>query len=161
MVQEIDQLCQTRSMESADLLGLSAAVMAAGSAMAHRIQDGVRARGFEDVRPAHGFTFALLSAAPATVGAIAAHLGVTKQAASQLVEELETKGYVARRRHPDDGRAWLVGLTARGRACTRAADAAALDAAREWESTLGELRLRRLCHDLVALGPAGPLRPAW
>lgn len=143
------------------MLELAAAAMAAGTQLTHDIQAGVRARGFDDVRPAHGFTFSLLSRAPATVGSIAAHLGITKQAASQLVDELEAKGYVARRRHPDDGRAWLVGLTARGRACTRAADAAALDAVHRWQDQLGSARLRRLAADLAALGSNGPLRPAW
>lgn len=148
-------------MDGQEALRLSAAVMAAGTTMAHLIDDGVRTRGFHDVRPAHGFVFALLSNAPATAGAIATHLGVTKQAASLLVDELESKGYVRRRRHPDDGRAWLLELTRRGRACTRAADVAAVDAVTQWEAAVGATRLRSLTQDLAALGADGPLRPAW
>ena len=148
-------------MERGEALGLSAAVIAAGSAMAQAIQAGVEARGFADVRPAHGFTFVLLSRGPATTVAIAAHLGVTKQAAGQLVAELESKGYVRRRDNPDDGRSRLVELTARGRACTRAADAAAVEAVREWEQRLGARRVRQLATALAAVGATGPLRPAW
>jgi DNA-binding MarR family transcriptional regulator len=148
-------------MDRDGMLALSATVMAAGTAMARAVQDGVERRGYSDVRPAHGFTFALLARGPAPIAAIAEHLGVTKQAAAQLVDELEAKGYLRRRPNPDDGRSWLVELTARGRACTRAADAAALDEVRAWETRLGERATRQLATALAALAPAGPLRPAW
>jgi DNA-binding MarR family transcriptional regulator len=42
-------------------------------------------------------------------------LGVSKQAASQLVDTLVVRGYVERIPHPDDRRRMTVGLTDRGR----------------------------------------------
>ena len=42
-------------------------------------------------------------------------LGVSKQAASQLVDTLVVRGYVERMPHPDDRRRMTVGLTDRGR----------------------------------------------
>ncbi|WP_145788455.1 MarR family winged helix-turn-helix transcriptional regulator [Kitasatospora atroaurantiaca] len=125
------------------------------------IDAGVRERGFGDVRPAHGFAFARLAPHGASVGELAEHLGVTKQAASQLVEELVRKGYVERQPHPADARARLIVLTDRGWACTRAADAAAADAVRPWAAALGERRLRELRDDLARLAPTGQLRPVW
>ncbi|MCX5213702.1 MarR family winged helix-turn-helix transcriptional regulator [Kitasatospora sp. NBC_00240] len=125
------------------------------------IDAGVRARGFDDIRPAHGFAFVRLAPDGAGVGEIAAHLGVTKQAASQLVDELIRKGYVERRPHPTDARARLVVLTERGWACTRAADEAAADAVRPWAELLGERRIRELREDLARLGPTGRIRPVW
>lgn len=125
------------------------------------IQAGGAARGFGDVRPAHGFAFARLAPDGATVGELAEHLGFTKQAASQLVEELVRKGYVERRPHPADARARLVVLTERGWACTRAADAAAADTVRPWVLALGPERFHALVTDLARLGPQGPLRPGW
>ncbi|MER8184738.1 MarR family transcriptional regulator [Kitasatospora sp. NPDC094015] len=125
------------------------------------IDDGVRARGFDDLRPAHGYAFARLAPAGASVGELAEHLGVTKQAASQMVEELVRKGYVERRPHPDDARARLIVLTDRGWACTRAADQAAADAVGPWTQALGEQRLRELRDDLLRLAPSGRLRPIW
>jgi DNA-binding MarR family transcriptional regulator len=144
-----------------DALTLCALVLAAGNALVDGIQAGVAARGFDDVRPAHGFAFARLAPCGATVSELAVHLGVTRQAAAQLVDELVAKGYIERRPHPDDGRAQLVVLTERGWACTRAADQAAADAVGAWAAVLGEERLRVLRDDLAQVAPAGRLRPTW
>lgn len=100
-------------MQNSEALALSAALLAAAGDLTHRINDGVVARGFE-ARPAWGFAFARLAPDGATVTEIAAHLGVTKQAASQLVDEIVRKGYAERRPHPADARARLVVLTERG-----------------------------------------------
>ncbi|MGH3736400.1 MAG: MarR family winged helix-turn-helix transcriptional regulator [Micromonosporaceae bacterium] len=140
---------------------LPALVLAVSAGLVEQIHAGVTARGFGDVRPAHGFAFVRLTPHGATVSELAVHLGVTRQAASQLVEELERKGYVRRRPHPDDARARLVVLTDRGVACTRAADAAAADAIQPWVATLGAARVRQLRDDLARLAPPGRLRPTW
>ena len=148
-------------MRDDDAITLSALVLAAGNALVDGIHAGVVARGYRDVRPAHGFAFARLAPAGATVSELAAHLGVTRQAAAQLVEEMVAKGYVERRRHPDDGRAQLVTLTERGWACTRAADAAAAETVGAWAAVLGEDRLRAVRDALAEIAPAGHLRPTW
>jgi DNA-binding MarR family transcriptional regulator len=148
-------------MRNDDALTLSALVLAAGNVLVDGIHAGVAARGFTDLRPAHGFAFARLAPGGATVSELAAHLGVTRQAAAQLVDELVTKGYVERRRHPDDGRAQLVMLTRRGRACTRAAEAAATETVGAWAAVLGEERLRAIRDALAEIAPAGHLRPTW
>ena len=142
-------------------MALAALLLAAGNALMDGIHAGVVARGFDDVRPAHGFAFARLAPDGATVSELAVHLGVTRQAAAQIVDELVAKGYVLRRPHPDDGRAQLVVLTERGWACTRAATAAAGDTVRSWSDTLGDKRLRALGDGLAAIAPAGRLRPTW
>lgn len=136
-------------------------LLAAASRVIDGVQDGMRRRGFTDVRPAHGFAFVRIAAGEATTIDVAAHLGVTKQAASQLVDELVAKGYVERRPHPSDARARLVVLTDRGWACTRAADRAAERAVRPWIATLGATRFRALCTDLLRVAPPGPIRPPW
>jgi DNA-binding MarR family transcriptional regulator len=148
-------------MRDDDAVALSAVILAAGNALVDGIQAGVVERGFTDVRPAHGFAFARLAPAGATVSELAAHLGVTRQAAAQLVDELVAKGYVERRRHPDDGRAQLITLTERGWACTRAADAAAAETVATWAAIVGEDRLRAIRHALAEVAPAGHLRPTW
>jgi DNA-binding MarR family transcriptional regulator len=148
-------------MRDDDALTLSALVLAAGNALVDGIHAGVVEHGFTDLRPAHGFAFARLAPAGATVSELAAHLGVTRQAAAQLVDELVAKGYVERRRHPDDGRAQLITLTERGWACTRAAEAAATETVATWAAILGEERLRAVRHALAEIAPAGHLRPTW
>jgi DNA-binding MarR family transcriptional regulator len=139
---------------------LTASLLATAAALVDGIHAEVAARGFDDLRPTHGFAFARLAPGGATVTELAAHLGMTKQAASQLVEELVTKGYVERRPHPDDARARLVVLSERGWACTRAADRAAVETVRPWAKVLGERRMRALIADLATIAPRGPLRPA-
>ncbi|MEU1540961.1 MarR family transcriptional regulator [Actinacidiphila glaucinigra] len=147
--------------EEALAMALGVNLLAAAGALTAAIHDGVLARGFDDLRPAHGFAFARMAAGGATVTELAAHLGVTRQAAGQLVDELEAKGYAERHPHPDDARARLVVLTDRGRACTRAAEQAAAEAVRPWAGVLGEDRLRALTADLGRLAPGGPVRPTW
>jgi DNA-binding MarR family transcriptional regulator len=148
-------------MHDADAQSLTAGLLAASRALVDGISAGVRARGFDDVRPAHGFAFARLAPSGATVTQLAEHLDVTRQAAAQLVDELVAKGYVQRSRHPDDARARLITLTSKGWACTRAAEAAMADTVRPWASVLGGQRLRALQDDLLRIAPHGPLRPIW
>ena len=144
-----------------DLVDLTVILISAARTLVDGIDAGVRARGFTDVRPAHGFAFARLAGDGATVGQLAEHLDVTKQAASQMVEDLVTKGYVERHPHPDDARARLIVLSPKGRACTRAADEAAAEALRPWAEALGPDRLAGLRADLSRLATPGGLRPTW
>ncbi|MEU4036313.1 MarR family winged helix-turn-helix transcriptional regulator [Streptomyces collinus] len=148
-------------MQNSEAMALTAALLAVAGDLTQRINDGVVARGFTDVRPAHGFAFARLAPDGATVTDLAVHLGVTKQAASQLVDEIVRKGYAERRPHPADARARLVVLTGRGWECTRAAEAAAAEVVGGWVELLGEGEVRVLRERLLRLAPYGPVRPAW
>ncbi|WP_328482804.1 MarR family winged helix-turn-helix transcriptional regulator [Streptomyces sp. NBC_00377] len=147
-------------MQNSEAIALTAALLAAAGELTQRINDGVVARGFEG-RPAYGFAFTRLAPDGATITELGVHLGVTKQAASQLVEELVRKGYVERRAHPDDARARLVVLTERGWECTRAAEEAAAEAVQRWVEVLGEGEVRLLRDRLTRIAPYGPIRPAW
>ncbi|MFE5036293.1 MarR family winged helix-turn-helix transcriptional regulator [Streptomyces sp. NPDC056683] len=148
-------------MQNSEAMALSAALLAAAGELTQRINDGVVARGFEGMRPAHGFAFSRLAPDGATVTELAAHLGVTKQAASQLVDDIVRRGYAERRPHPGDARARLIVLTERGWACTRAAEEAAAEAVRGWGDVLGEGGVRVLWDCLARIAPYGPLRPSW
>ncbi|MGW0950477.1 MarR family winged helix-turn-helix transcriptional regulator [Streptomyces sp. NPDC002545] len=148
-------------MQNSEAMALSATLLAVAGELTQRIHDGVVARGFEGLRPTHGFAFARLAPDGATVTELAAHLGVTKQAASQLVDEIVRKGYAERLPHPQDARARLVVLTERGRACTRAAEESAADAVRAWGEAIGESEVRALWGKLARLAQHGPIRPTW
>ncbi len=54
------------------------------------------ALGYDDVRPAHGFAFQRIAPNGATGNELAEFLGITKQAASEMVDYLEQRGYVVR-----------------------------------------------------------------
>lgn len=153
--------CFNAPVQNSEAMALSAALLAVAGDLTQRIHEGVVARGFEGLRPAHGFAFTRLAPDGATVTELAAHLGVTKQAASQIVEELVRKGYVERHPHPGDARARLVVLTERGWACTRAAEESAAEAVRPWVELLGEGEVGVLRERLLRIAPYGPIRPAW
>jgi DNA-binding MarR family transcriptional regulator len=136
-------------------------VLQLAAQLVEAVQEGIARRGFGDVRPAHGFAFVRISAGGATIADVAEHLGVTKQAAAQLVHQLEERGYVTRQPHPLDARAALLTLTKNGVACTLAAQDAASEAVERWRITLGELRFRELQWALRAIVQPGPLRPSW
>lgn len=140
---------------------LSAALLRVASQLVDGIQAGLARRGFDDVRPVHGFAFARLSGTPATASELATHLGVTKQAAAQLVDHLVQRGYLRRETDPTDRRARLLVLTERGRACTAAADQAAVDVVQHWRDQLPEAGFEQLQHALHTLALPGRLRPAW
>jgi DNA-binding MarR family transcriptional regulator len=147
--------------EKPELLALPALLLSAAGTLVDTIHAGVEAAGFTGLRPAHGFAFARLAPHGATIAELGEHLGVSKQAASQLVDELIRRGYVAAGPHPRDARAKLITLTERGWACTRAADAAALDAVRAWAEVLGTDRVGDLAADLSRVARPGRLRPFW
>jgi len=86
-----------------------------GRLVFERTVERLRARGFEGVR----FSFtALLPHLDRERGTrlteLAARMDISKQAAGQMVAQLEKLGYVQRRPDPADGRARLVELTERG-----------------------------------------------
>jgi DNA-binding MarR family transcriptional regulator len=147
-------------MERDDWAAATSALALAGR-LVEGIQAGMVARGFDDVRPAHGFAFVRISAGSATNADVAAHLGITKQAASQLMEQLVRRGYVTRTSDPRDARNRLLNLTERGLACTRAAEEAAAEVVAGWRLELGPSRFTALRESLETIAGPGPLRIPW
>lgn len=125
------------------------------------VQQGLAERGFDDVRPMHGFAFARLSGSPATTAQLAEHLGITKQATSELVQHLVDRGYLNRVADPHDRRARLLVLTDHGQACTRAAERAASATVNGWKNRVTADMFEDLQTALAVLATPGRLRPAW
>ena len=153
-------MCQHGQVEPtrADLPFL---LLAASNTLVDGIQAGLGRRGYGELRPVHGFVFVRLSAEPATIVELAVYLDVTKQAASQLADELTRLGYVTRSPHPTDGRAQLLSLSRKGRAATRAATASAQEVIERWESTVPAARLDRISADLACIADPARIRPNW
>ncbi|WP_405491763.1 MarR family winged helix-turn-helix transcriptional regulator [Streptomyces sp. NBC_00096] len=120
----------------------------------------------DGLRPLHGMAFQALGGAGATATELAERLGVTKQAAGQIVDDLERRGYVRREPHPGGGRRKLVVLTdaagAHLRAAGRVLHALETELGRGGVE-LGALRaeLGRLVGALNGDGPLPALRPVW
>jgi DNA-binding MarR family transcriptional regulator len=137
------------------------AILRAGRAAVDELHRRLAERGHPGLRPAHGYAFQAIGAGGTTAGELAAALGVTKQAAGQMVDELVRLGYVAREADPDDGRRRRVTLTPRGVDCLRAS-------AEIFEALLAEWRAQGEDVDaaIAALGGlaglyGGGLRPIW
>ena len=145
----------------ADSWDTATAVLRLATQIVEGVQQGVAEAGFDDIRPVHGFAFARLSVAPATTAQLAEHLGITKQATSELVHNLVDRGYLTRISDPSDGRARLLVLTARGDACTRAAQNAAMHTVNSWQQRITPQQFSSLGDALAAVATPGHLRPAW
>jgi DNA-binding MarR family transcriptional regulator len=122
-------------------LDLSLASLFAGQAMTEEVRRRTEARGFTGLRFGHGFLVQRLIEAEQPIGALARDLGVTQQAVSKTVAELERLGYAERRPAPGDARVRLVALTDRGRAAVEAARAARAEVVAELRERLGPRRV--------------------
>jgi DNA-binding MarR family transcriptional regulator len=138
------------------------------SAITDGLHQQLAKKGYNDVRPVHGFLFQRIAARGATGNEIAEHLGVTKQAASQMIEYLEQQSYIVRKPHPLDGRGKLVTLTERGWSCVRATEEIFASIEQRYAEIVGDERMEMLKADLRQLihtlsdGSAPPrLRPVW
>lgn len=72
-------------------------------------------------------------------------------ACSELVNELETLGYLERRPDPTDGRAKLIFPTERGRLLLAEAGRAVAELEQRWREQLPEGNFDRACRDLDTL----------
>ena len=95
-------------------------------------------QGFDDQGRSDGFVLRTLAGGPTSISGLAERLEITKQGASQIVDDMERRGYVERRPDPSDARARLLQLTSKGEA--------ALKAARKFHQAY-ERRLRRQFSD--------------
>ncbi|MCZ7434383.1 MarR family winged helix-turn-helix transcriptional regulator [Streptomyces sp. WMMC1477] len=127
----------------------------------------LEAAGHHGLRPVHGMLLQALKASPATSTELADHLGVTKQAAGQIVDGLERRGYVERLPHPAGGRRKLVALTPRAEEHLRVAGQVLHELEAELADRLAGAGLDLPRTELAAIvrGLSGervpPLRPGW
>ncbi|MEU7601058.1 MarR family transcriptional regulator [Streptomyces sp. NPDC041003] len=121
--------------------------------------------GYTGLRPLHGMAFQALKGPGATATELAERLGVTKQAAGQIVDDLEKRGYVRREPHPGGGRRKLVVLTPAAEAHLAVAGRILheLEAELAGSADLPVLRqeLGRLVRALHGDDGLPPLRPVW
>lgn len=108
--------------------------------------------GMADLLPRHALQlFPLLLGGGLRASDLATHLGVTRQAAAQVIGTLERAGYLTRIDDPGDRRAKLVCLTPRGRTATRVLHHSMQALERDWENALGPERMAELREMLTTL----------
>jgi DNA-binding MarR family transcriptional regulator len=108
---------------TAEGLELSLASLFAGWAMTDEVQRRLAAGGFGELRFNDGVLFQHVLAAPLSISALAERMGVTQQAASKAVADLERRGLLTREVSPNDARTRLVHLTEHGLGSIEAARA--------------------------------------
>jgi DNA-binding MarR family transcriptional regulator len=120
-----------------------------------RLHERLAEHGYHDVRPTFGYVLLAARDAPVPGRDLADLLGVTKQAASQLLDAMELGGYVQRRDDPEDARAKLVALTPRGRRFLGTVEAIYSELEDKWAAVIGRRRLEVVRRDLTAVLEAG------
>jgi DNA-binding MarR family transcriptional regulator len=121
----------------------------------------IRARGYPDLKPSYPALLANLDSEGANMTALAAKSGITRQAASQQLAEIEARGYVELRPDPADGRAVIVDRTERGRRLLQDALEVVSDLEGEYSERVGRERfdaMRQVLAELLdGIDPAGRL----
>lgn len=123
---------------------------------ARLVEEQARARvaampGRPSLRPSHTALFPHLDFEGTRISTLAERLGITKQAVSQLVDDLEALGVVERRADRSDGRARLVRFTKRGLAGLFDGLRTLEAFERELEATVGTETMRGLREGLLSL----------
>lgn len=127
------------------------ALVAASRVLVATMLAKVSSSGFKDMTPAFVSLVSLLDTAGVRPTALAQRIGITKQAISQLVRELEARGYVEQVPDSTDTRAKIVRLTKRGVTLHAACAKARMKLQSIIIEKLGKLKVSRLQRDLIEL----------
>ncbi|MEA2448610.1 MAG: hypothetical protein QOG63_542 [Thermoleophilaceae bacterium] len=84
-------------------------------AMELELIDGLHAAGYDGIRLTHASVLRVLDEAGTRPSALAERSGLTRQALTQLVDDLAAMGFVTRGADPGDRRAQVVRYTDEGR----------------------------------------------
>ena len=108
--------------------------------------------GFPEIRPSYGSVLMpLFQQDDLRIGELTERAALSKQSMTALVAACEAEGLVERRRDPDDGRAFRVRLTRRGRRFQRTAEGVLAELDAEIRDLLGTRRHDALVEALKGL----------
>jgi DNA-binding MarR family transcriptional regulator len=130
---------------------LAILIVGAARVVADRLGEAVERIGIDDMRTPFGYVIRALADHDSTLTELAELLGVSKQAAIKVVDEMEARGFLARHPDPDDRRVKLLRLTDKGRKVRRAALAASHSMERELRGELGDPSVDMLRDALDAM----------
>jgi DNA-binding MarR family transcriptional regulator len=125
-------------------------------AMAYRhlvvgLHERLVARGWRDVRPHYGYVLLACRDRPTTSGELATLLGVSKQAASKLVDGMVEASLVRRATSREDSRTKLVALTPRGRRLLAVVEEIYVELEAEWAALVGRPTVAAVRDGLVTV----------
>jgi DNA-binding MarR family transcriptional regulator len=139
----------------------------------HILTDNTRAKlhaaGFDDIRKPYGFIFRAIAKDGASINELAALLEVSKQAASKIVDDMTSAGYVSRDEHETDRRSKIVRLTERGRQAMQTARKANQELETALEKRVGKNKMEAMQIVLETFASEGDpalykqrrARPIW
>ncbi|HZS30034.1 MAG TPA: MarR family transcriptional regulator [Gaiellaceae bacterium] len=103
-----------------DDVPIPALLRAARGAYGHAIRERLIAGGFDDLPRSGPYILGGIANGRGSASQLVRELGVSKQAASQLIDVLVLRGYLERHPDPDDRRRLAIVVTERGRAAAAA-----------------------------------------
>ena len=128
---------------SRDML-IGALLRVPAQAIHRRLVGELNAAGFDDLRLPHMAVLQFPGPDGVRPSTLAERAGMSKQAMNQLLKSLEALGYLVRSDAPDEGRARIVRVTARGRAAYAKMHGILRDIERDWSAELGPRRFAEL-----------------
>jgi DNA-binding MarR family transcriptional regulator len=134
-----------------DEVVIPALLRAARGAYAHAVRAELEAGGFDDLPRNGPYILGGMVNQGGAPGQLIRELGVTKQAASQLIDTLVLRGYLERSPSTDDRRRIVVEVTDRGRAAAAAVRAGVISVDEELAELITPAQLEGLRAGLIAL----------
>ena len=116
-----------------------------------QIYSGVNAEGYDDLNRAHVALFRYEGLDRKRPTQLAEQMQITKQSINDLLRHLEDCGYIELKPDPDDRRARLIVLTARGRQFETAVRRQAQAAEHELTERLGRRRFKDFRNTLISI----------
>jgi DNA-binding MarR family transcriptional regulator len=135
-----------------DEIIMPALLRAARGSYAQAVRADLSAAGFDDLPRNGPFVLGGMARFNAAAADMITGLGVTKQAASQLIDLLVVRGYLTREVDPDDRRRMTISLTDRGRGAAQVTRSAVESIDVELATMITSAELAGLQAGLTALG---------
>jgi DNA-binding MarR family transcriptional regulator len=112
---------------------------------------GAAGADVEGIRPAHLQVFGVIKANGSRLTELADSAGLSLSSMAELVDDLESLGYVRRQPDPSDRRAKLIGLTPTGWRAIRTGRAIIEQIEHEWGDHIGRQRFATMCRTMQDL----------
>lgn len=113
------------------------------------LHERLRERGYGDVNRSFGFVLLAARQGPIAVRDVAELMGITKQAASKLVSQMEERRYVKRVAADEDARSRPFVLSVRGKRLLAEVERIYVELERRWAEELGEQGVESLRRSLT------------
>jgi DNA-binding MarR family transcriptional regulator len=134
-----------------DEIVIPALLRAARGSYGRAIAIQLAAAGFDDLPRNGAFILGGMANHGGAASDLIRQLGVSKQAASQLIDTLAIRGYLERQVNPDDRRRMTIALTERGRGAAAAVRAGVQAVDAELAELISPAELAGLRAGLIAL----------